>query len=371
LIALLLLLFVSFAVNSRDAHFYGLQQFTLDSMVDADDDENATSLDALIQQLLHPTKCDDWPFMHRFLRYVKPDANCPGEGHQLLELACGIGEAHVLNRSFVFQDRFCVGGAHLSGLDDHSTTIADYYDLRDLLRRHVSFTTESGLTFLLQNGCLHRTTPKKQKLLGANSFVTYGLSNSTRDLKEQRDGVTLVVRNFLGIRDFVERNAYSVCNRFHLDVKSIFPKPSAKIRNAARAILERLLAATQQRDFYSLHVRRGDKASNARFFDGLDRDTRPANIRLRMEPLIPKVFISRCGDKSTDITRVRCVRCAQNATLYLITDESDLNFFAPLTDLWRLYFSKRDFKDIMRQYDIKNSYQLFKVCFLRTVDRYV
>lgn len=148
---------------NNNSTLFGERQFTLTkrSLI-----QNLTkSEQRLVNSYLHPRDCSVYGTDAKFLHYHKSDRNCPGEGHQLFEFGCALGEAHYLNRTLVIPDTFCIGRSHLNDQqeDDHSTTFEDYFDFFDLLQRGVTLITTSGLQTLYEKECMHWFTPKKHK----------------------------------------------------------------------------------------------------------------------------------------------------------------------------------------------------------------
>jgi hypothetical protein len=323
----ILLNLFSLAFFYDDESIYGAAIYLLDAALDLRDPPAVVKEKAY--RALHPDACSDLDSEPNFLRYDRPDSNCPGEGHTTLEIACGFGEALVLNRTFVLDNSMCVGRAHLdvfTNMDDFSTSLPEYFDFDELTERGVRFTTLSGFRNLLAQGCIYRLTPKKSLRQRATRDVIRSSAVSTKALLNRSD-INVLTRDFHARGRRKAMPAFSVCNRWH--TRPVWPIPARHLRVCAHRML-----AILGDDFYSVHVRRGDKL-RLQGFSELDRDTRPDNIRARLRDKVP-----------------------YNATLYIITNERDAReFFRELASVWQLRLSGDDvFKPILR--DVKNSYQV-------------
>jgi hypothetical protein len=161
-------------LNHNDNEIFGVKQYTLSSKPT----ETSTIDEHLVDSYLKPSESCGAPFTagSRFLVYHSSDHNCPGEGHQLFELACALGESMYLNRTLVLNDRFCVGRSHLErDADDLTTRYSDYFDIKDMFARGVTVTTTSVLESLYSNECLHWYTLKKHKKVSKSRFVFFNV----------------------------------------------------------------------------------------------------------------------------------------------------------------------------------------------------
>lgn len=263
----------------------------------------------------------------RFLYYAKDFGWCAGTDHTLYSHRCMAAEARVLNRTLVYDSRFCNSALHQSKFEYLDNNVE--MDYEDPLANHINLTRWEELPaiskdeFLFGESCAHvtgRIPPRKLMLKVPNNATT-------SELLKYHD-VPLLIRSFVpkwpDAKTSRFRWWFSLCETPYGNTGLTSKAAQQVITKQAHSFLQPTESALRMADavirrlgrtrFVSVHVRRGDKAQSRAEVDAATQPGRIAEV------------LSRC-------------RVPPGTAVYIASNEQDPGFFfkRPLSTSYNVY----------------------------------
>jgi len=270
----------------------------------------------------------------RFLYYTKDSGWCTGTGHTIYSHVCMAAEARFLNRTLIYDDRFC-------NVFEHSLQKGEYWDVEpgenyeDRLANHFNVSRLEQLpaiskdTWLFGAECSAVATAPSSARYGTLEMRVPWRVPTAQLTSEPYVNALVLVRNGWYRQNRRKSHLgywYEVCTRNPIisrkGIEAYFTPPDT-IREVARHVLRKL-----EPNYTAVHVRRGDKAARKNCWPNVDRDTQPSAIAASLQRLgVP-----------------------DNSTIYVASNELAPGFFhrPPLGTRFRV-FTSADFPTEFRR----------------------
>ncbi|XP_047341932.1 uncharacterized protein LOC124945523 [Impatiens glandulifera] len=243
----------------------------------------------------------------KYLAYVGGGDRCKSMDHYLWSFMCALGEAKYLNRTLVMDLSVCLNSIYTSsGQTEEGKDFRFYFDFEHLKE---SASVLDHFQFWSDWKKWHRKDHLRLHLVEDFRITPMKLT----DVED-----TLIMRKF-GMAE-PDNYWYRVCEG---ETESIVQRPwhlvwkSRRLMDIVSAITARL-----NWDFDSVHIVRGEKATNKEVWPNLETDTSPESIL--------SVLSERIDD---------------GRNVYVATDERDVSFFDPLKDKYTTHFLE-EYKDL-------------------------
>ncbi|XP_031128217.1 uncharacterized protein LOC116030190 [Ipomoea triloba] len=250
----------------------------------------------------------------KYLIYHGGGDRCKSMNHYLWSFMCALGEAQYLNRTLVMDLSICLNKMYTSsGQDEEGKDFRFYFDFEHL-RDSASVLDQTQ--FWQDWTKWHR----KDRL---SLHLVEDFRVTPMKLAELKD--TLIMRKFGSVEP--DNYWYRVCEG---ETESVVQRPWHLIWKSRRLMdIVSTIASRLNWDYDSVHIVRGEKASNKEQWPHLAEDTSPEAV------------MSSLKDKIED-----------GRNLYVATDEPDISFFDPLKDKYSTHFLN-EYKD---QWDEKSEW---------------
>ncbi|CAI9089820.1 OLC1v1024460C1 [Oldenlandia corymbosa var. corymbosa] len=246
----------------------------------------------------------------KYLLYTPGGDRCKNMNHYLWSFMCALGEAQYLNRTLVMDLNICLSKIYTSsGVDEEGKDFRYYFDFEHL----------KDSASVLDKGQFWDDWKKWHKKDGLSLHLVEGFKTTPMKLVGVKD--TLIMRKFGSVEP--DNYWYRVCEG---ETESVVQRPWHLIWKSRR--LMDIVSAISSRlnwDYDSVHIERGEKASNKKLWPNLDADTSP------------EALLSTLQDKLED-----------GRNLYIATNEPDTSFFDPLKDKYATHFLD-DYKDLWNE----------------------
>nr|XP_018676945.1 PREDICTED: uncharacterized protein LOC103973386 [Musa acuminata subsp. malaccensis] len=243
----------------------------------------------------------------RYLIYSGGGDRCKNMNHYLWSFLCALGEAQYLNRTLVMDLTICLSSKYSStNQDEEGKDFRFYFDFEHL-RDSASVLDQRQFW---NDWALWQKKDKLSLHLVEDLRVT--------PMKLAKVKGTLIMRKFGAVEP--DNYWYRVCEG---ETESVIQRPWHLIWKSPRLMdIVSGIASRLKWDFDSVHVVRGEKASNTQQWPNLAADTSP------------EALLSTLRDKIED-----------GRHLYIATNEPDTSLFDPLKDKYSTHFLD-DFKDL-------------------------
>ncbi|EHA8586228.1 hypothetical protein COCNU_scaffold000110G000060 [Cocos nucifera] len=250
----------------------------------------------------------------RYLYYTRGGDYCKGMNHYLWSFLCGLGEAQLLNRTFVMDLSICLAATYNpSGRDEEGKDFRFYFDFEHL--KESTSVVEEG-DFLRQWRWWDRAAARKKggSRISVRKVPTYKVT--PMQLKKERS--TVIWRQFDGPEP--ENYWYRVCEG---RAAKYVQRPWHTIWKSKRLMnIVTEIAGKMDWDYDAVHVVRGEKAQNKQLWPNLDADTSP-------DVLVKKL--------------VKVIKPMRN--LYIATNEPFYNYFDKLRSHFKVHLLD-DYKEM-------------------------
>ncbi|XP_031492255.1 uncharacterized protein LOC116258918 [Nymphaea colorata] len=236
----------------------------------------------------------------KYLIYSGGGDRCKNMKHFLWSFLCSLGEARYLNRTLVMDLSMCLSSMYTSShQDEEGKDFRFYFDFEHL----------KDSASVMEQGQFWTEWGKWQKLDSLSLHLEEGFRVTPMQLVDVTD--TLIMRKFGSVEP--DNYWYRVCEG---ETESVVQRPWQLVRKSRR-LLEIVSAISTKLnwDFDSVHVVRGEKASNTELWPNLARDTMPEAI----------------------ISALR-YKVDEGRNLYIASDEPDTSFFDPLKEKYIIHF---------------------------------
>ncbi|CAM8964266.1 unnamed protein product [Rhodiola kirilowii] len=209
----------------------------------------------------------------RYLYYSRGGDYCKGMNHYLWSLLCGLGEAQLLNRTFVMDLSICLSGSYsASNKDEEGKDFRYYYDFEHL--KETASIVEEG-EFLRDWKKWERGYKKKVPVRKVASY-------KVTPMQLKKDKSTIMWRQFDAPEP--ENYWYRVCEG---RAAKYIQRPWHAIWKSKRLMnIVSEISGTMDWDFDAVHVVRGEKAQNKELWPHLDEDTSPDSILQKLQAII-------------------------------------------------------------------------------------
>ncbi|KAI9079124.1 hypothetical protein K1719_038963 [Acacia pycnantha] len=247
-------------------------------------------------------------FSHqKYLIYVGSGDRCKSMNHYLWSFLCALGEAQYLNRTLVMDLSICLSSIYSSSRqNEEGKDFRFYYDFEHL--------KESAS--VLDQEQFWSDWNKWQNKDGLNLHLVEDFRITPMKLAEVKDA--LIMRKFGSVEP--DNYWYRVCEG---ETESVVQRPWHLLWKSKRLMeIVSAIAARLNWDYDSVHIVRGEKASNKELWPNLDADTSP------------DALLSTLRDKVDE-----------GRNLYIATNEPDTSFFDPLKDKYTTHFLD-EYKDL-------------------------
>ncbi|CAA0808417.1 Unknown protein [Striga hermonthica] len=243
----------------------------------------------------------------KYLIYSGGGDRCKSMNQYLWSFMCMLGEAQYLNRTLVMDLSICLSKIHTSsGQDEEGKDFRFYFDFEHLM----------DSASVLEQNQFWSDWSKWQKKDKLSLHLVEDFRTTPMKLADVKD--TVIMRKFGSVEP--DNYWYRVCEG---ETESVIQRPWSMIWKSRRLLdIASAIAAKMNWDFDSVHVERGEKASNKELWPNLDRDTSP------------EALLSTLKYKIED-----------GRNLYIATNEPDTSFFDPLKDKYTTHFLD-DYKDL-------------------------
>ncbi|GMG98764.1 hypothetical protein Nepgr_000604 [Nepenthes gracilis] len=243
----------------------------------------------------------------KYLIYTGGGDRCKSMNHYLWSFLCALGEAQYLNRTLVMDLTLCLSSIYgKTNLSEEGKDFRFYFDFEHL--------KESAS--VLDQAQFWTDWNKWQGRDRLNLHLVEDFKVTPMDLKDVKD--TLIMRKFGTVEP--DNYWYRVCEG---EAESVVQRPWHLLWKSRRLMdIVSAIAARLNWDYDSVHIVRGEKASNKELWPNLDRDTSS------------DALLSTFQDK-----------IEEGRNLYIATDEPDTSFFDPLKDKYTTHFLN-DYKDL-------------------------
>lgn len=236
----------------------------------------------------------------RYLIYVGGGDRCKNMNQYLWSFMCALGEAQYLKRTLVMDLSICLSSIYTSSkLDEEGKDFRFYFDFEHLKE---SASVLDQVQFWSDWNKWHQ----KNKL---SLHLVEDFKVTPIKLSEVKDN--LIMRKFGSVEP--DNYWYRVCEG---ETESVVQRPWHLIWKSKRLMdIVSSITSKLNWDFDSVHVVRGEKATNKELWPNLEADTSPESI------------LSTLQDKIEN-----------GRNLYIATDEADTSFFDPLKDKYSTHF---------------------------------
>ncbi|XP_075481805.1 uncharacterized protein LOC142522360 isoform X2 [Primulina tabacum] len=236
----------------------------------------------------------------RYLIYSGGGDRCKSMQQYLWSFMCMLGEAQYLNRTLIMDLNLCLSKIYSSsGQDEEGKDFRFYFDFEHLM----------DSTSVLDQTQFWMDWNKWQLKDGLNLHLVEDFRTTPMKLFAVKD--TLIMRKFGSVEP--DNYWYRVCEG---EAESVIQRPWHMIWKSRRLLdVASAIASRMNWDFDSVHVERGEKASNKELWPNVDRDTSP------------EALLASLPDKIED-----------GRNLYIATNEPEVSFFDSLKDKYSTHF---------------------------------
>ncbi|EYU42799.1 hypothetical protein ABFS82_13G006700 [Erythranthe guttata] len=243
----------------------------------------------------------------KYLIYSDGGDRCKSMHQYLWSFTCMLGEAQYLNRTLVMDLSVCLSKMYTSsGQDEEGKDFRYYFDFEHLM----------DSASVLDQKQFWSDWNKWQKKNGLNLHLVEDFRVTPMNLAKVDD--TLIVRKFGDVEP--DNYWYRVCEG---EAESAVERPWNMVWKSRRLLdIASAIASRMSWDFDSVHIERGEKASNKELWPNLDKDTSP------------EALLSTLKYKIED-----------GRNVYVATNEPEISFFDPLKDKYSLHFLD-EYKDL-------------------------
>lgn len=243
----------------------------------------------------------------KYLIYSGGGDRCKSMHQYLWSFTCMLGEAQYLNRTLIMDMSICLSKIYTSsGQDEEGKDFRFYFDFEHLM----------DSAPVLDQKQFWSDWSKWQQKDGLSLHLVEDFRVSPMKLAGVKD--TLIMRKFGTVEP--DNYWYRVCEG---EAESVIERPWKMVWKSRRLLdIASAIASRMNWDFDSVHVERGEKASNKELWPNLDRDTSP------------DALLSTLKYKIED-----------GRNVYIATSEADTSFFDPLKDKYSVHFLD-EYKDL-------------------------
>lgn len=199
----------------------------------------------------------------KYLYYMRGGDHCKSMNQFIWSFLCGLGEAKLLNRTFVMDLNMCLSGAHtVDGRDVDGKDFRYYFDFEHL-KESVS---------VVEEGDFLKDWKRWDKKKGPGRITVRKVpSYKVTPMQLKRDRSNIIWRQFDGQEP--ENYWYRVCEG---RAAKVIQRPWYAIWKSKRLMnIVTEIAGRMDWDYDGLHVVRGWKAQNKQMYPNLDADTSP------------------------------------------------------------------------------------------------
>lgn len=243
----------------------------------------------------------------KYLIYSGGGDRCKSMHQYLWSFTCMLGEAQYLNRTLVMDLSICLSKIYSSsGLDEEGKDFRFYFDFEHL----------KDSASILDQAQFWSDWKNWQQKDGLSLHLVEDFRVTPMKLAEVKD--TLIMRKFGSVEP--DNYWYRVCEG---EAESVIQRPWHMIWKSRRLLdVASAIASRMSWDFDTVHVERGEKATDKNMWPNLDRDTSP------------KALLQTLQDK-----------IEEGRNLYIATNEPDISFFDPLKEKYSTHFLD-EYKDL-------------------------